>query len=100
MANKPTKDDVFLSVLALDSYMRGDFQAIKGLSIKIGNATLVDDLGEDEKSPDNVLLNAKTVGFGATAYLWDYEGGVAKTVISYRGTAATQHEPFGERCFV
>ena len=82
MANKPTKDDVFLSVLALDSYMRGDFQAIKGLSTKIGNATLQKLLGEKELAPDNVLLDAKTVGFGATAYLWDYEGGEAKTVIS------------------
>lgn len=86
MADKPTKDDVFLSVLALDSYMRGTFRGIKGLSTKIGNATLDERLGEIEPAPNNVLFDAKTVGFGATAYLWDYEGGAAKTVISYRGT--------------
>ena len=76
---KPTKDDVFLSVLSLDSYMRGAFRAIDDVSTTIGTASLQPTLGEQLTNP--FQLSARDVGFGASAYTWN-----GKTVISYRGT--------------
>ena len=72
--------DVFLSLLALDSYNRGYGQNVGGLGIelnvtKVGNATITTDsrikLGSD----------AEAAGFYAIAYTWN-----GQTVISYRGT--------------
>lgn len=44
--SKPNSDDVFLSVLALDSYMRGSFRAIEGIGSAVGTATVKDLQGE------------------------------------------------------
>ena len=70
--------DVFLSLLALDSYNRGYGQNIGGLSASgsIGDATIVTDalIKLDEQK----VLSA---GFYAIAYEWNGE-----TVISIRGT--------------
>ncbi|NMW32946.1 hypothetical protein HKD42_12820 [Altererythrobacter sp. RZ02] len=70
--------EVFLSLLALDSYSRGYGQNVGGLSNvgKIGTAEIVTDaLAELDK--DDVLA----AGFYAIAYEWQGE-----TIISYRGT--------------
>lgn len=74
--------EVFLSILAMDSYQRGYAPGIKGLAqisngaaVKIGNATLITD-SEAKLGPI-----AESNGFYASAYQW---GG--DTVISYRGT--------------
>ena len=68
--------DLFLSILALDSYNRGYDSGLSGLSnligTRIGNATI---------KADDVSQKAKDAGFYAVAYEWD-----GKTVISYRGT--------------
>jgi hypothetical protein len=69
--------DVFLSILAMDSYNRGYGQGINGLADmgSIGSATIL--------RQSNILAGSTevNVGFYASAYLWD---GVQ--VISYRGT--------------
>ncbi|MEQ1710634.1 MAG: hypothetical protein ABL908_04445 [Hyphomicrobium sp.] len=67
--------DLFLSILALDSYNRGYNSGIHTLveapGSQIGAATLKKASGE----------SGKDVGFYATAYAWNGE-----TIISYRGT--------------
>jgi hypothetical protein len=74
--------NVFLSLLALDAYNRGQGAGVGKLDSipnvsKIGNATILNDsdrlFGED----------AITAGFYAIAYDWNGE-----TVISYRSTAS------------
>ena len=71
-------NEVFLSLLALDSYNRGYGENVGGLAASgsIGSATIVTDaLGElDEQA----VLNT---GFYAIAYNWN-----GQKVISYRGT--------------
>ncbi len=72
--------DVFLSILALDSYNRGYGQNLGGLpvvlgSTKIGNATIDRQSDVEEDTPG---VNA---GFYAIAYDWN-----GQKVISYRGT--------------
>ena len=69
--------DVFLSLLALDSYNRGYGQNVGGLtnSGMIGNATILRQSNITE-NPDEVQA-----GFYAIAYQWQ-----GQTVISYRGT--------------
>lgn len=68
--------DVFLSLLALDSYNRGYGQNVGGLtnSGMIGNATIL--------RQSNITENSDEVqaGFYAIAYQWQ-----GQTVISYRG---------------
>ena len=79
--------EVFLSILAMDSYQRGYAPGIKGLetptfgsdglattTVKIGNARITRD------ADDNAGL-ARAAGFYALSYTWG-----ADTVISYRGT--------------
>ena len=69
--------DVFLSLLALDSYNRGYGQNVGGLPStgKIGQATI--------KRQSNIAQNSDEVnaGFYAIAYEWNGE-----TIISNRGT--------------
>jgi hypothetical protein len=68
--------DVFLSLLALDAYNRGEGAALNGLteSGAIGTATIREfQPGEQE--------GWEAAGFYAIAYDWNGE-----TVISYRGT--------------
>lgn len=65
--------EVFLSILAMDSYQRGYEVGIKGLTrTTIGAATI--------KNID-LPAGAEAVGFFASAYDW-----TGTTVISYRGT--------------
>jgi Lipase (class 3) len=68
--------DLFLSILALDSYNRGYNSGVAGLSdnvgTQIGNASIVDKKGDQA---------AQATGFYATAYSLGGE-----TIISYRGT--------------
>jgi hypothetical protein len=68
-----TSNDVFLAVLAMDSYNRGYLTGLKALTgTGIGTATIVEDKVGDEE---------KAAAFYAVTYNWD-----SKTVISYRGT--------------
>jgi hypothetical protein len=71
----PISQDLLISILAMDSYNRGDNPGIAGLGgagSQIGNATLL-----------NRALPAGSVaaGFSASAYSTQFG-----TVISYRGT--------------
>lgn len=69
--------DVFLSLLAMDSYNRRYGQNIDGLSNtgSIGTATILKD------SVTSLGLRAEDAGFYAIAYEWQGE-----TIISYRST--------------
>lgn len=74
--------DLFLAILALDSYNRGYGQnviGLGGLETFIGKARLVDDRDDAE---------ARRAGFYALAYEVPegYVDGLTGTVISYRGT--------------
>lgn len=75
--------DVFLSLLALDSYNRGYGQNISGLPDVggIGNATILTD-ALVELDRDAV----EAAGFYAIAYNVSGVDGLSGTVISYRGT--------------
>jgi Lipase (class 3) len=69
--------EVFLSILAMDSYQRGYAVGIKGVDgNKIGNAIIKEDSSEKLGLPQT-----SAIGFFAQSYLWNGE-----TVISYRGT--------------
>jgi hypothetical protein len=71
--------DLFLSILSMDSYNRGYAPGIEGLSsvngTAIGNATISRTKGD---------AVAQAAGFYAVEYTWD-----STTVISYRGTTFT-----------
>ena len=68
--------EVFLSILATDSYNRGYAQGIKGLNgTSIGATTIIRQSNITAGSPE------VTAGFFASAYQWG-----AETIISYRGT--------------
>lgn len=72
--------DVFLSILAMDSYNRGYGEGVKGLPLvanvtKLGTATIKTD------SVIELGANAQAAGFYAIAYDWNGE-----KVISFRGT--------------
>ena len=62
--------DVFLSLLALDSYNRGYGQNVEGLAAsgRLGNATILGD-ALSELDPDDV----RAAGFCAIAYEWNDE---------------------------
>ncbi|MFB0613000.1 hypothetical protein [Aurantiacibacter poecillastricola] len=90
--------DVFLSLLALDSYNRGYGQNVllnEGDSTanqnkagrRIGNATILTDAND----PEGV---AQAAGFYAIAYEWNDE-----TIISYRGTNFESTVPPGGSVF-
>ena len=79
MTSTPTNDDVFISLLALDAYMRGANEGIANLPDQIGTANRKQLFGESLTA--GLQPSASSVGFGATAYEWN-----GKTVISYRGT--------------
>lgn len=68
--------DLFLSILALNSYNRGYNVGVKELSddigTKIGDASIIARKGDQA---------AKDAGFYATAYTW-----AGETIFSYRGT--------------
>jgi hypothetical protein len=66
-------DDVFRSILAMDSYNRGYGAGILLSGTEIGDAALGDSTNED--------ASAQAASFYAQAYIWG-----DKTVISYRGT--------------
>ena len=70
--------DLFLAVLAMDSYNRGYGQGIDGLSsaagTRIGEAAILQDAND-------IAGTAKAAGFYAVAYKWG-----DKTIIAYRGT--------------
>ncbi len=81
--------EVFLSLLALDSYNRG-----YGQNVLITDGDSTDDqdeigrwIGSAQIIADDLTQHAKAVGFYAIAYKWGDE-----TIISYRGTNfATPH---------
>ncbi len=83
--------DLFLSILAMDSYNRGYSVGIADLDFnpnvtKLGNATLLDDaIGQLDEAD---VLSA---GFYAMAYNWNGE-----TIISYRGTDNNGGRWFGD----
>ena len=89
-----TYENFFLTILALDSYNRGDDPLIMlpGASRAVGHAVLRDRFGDQltiEEMNEYLggdfnfsVSDARTAGFFATAY--DLAGG--ETVISYRGT--------------
>jgi len=99
--------DLFLAILSLDSYNRGYHSGMSdegpedkdGLGVanaKIGTATVFSDNGDDP---------AKAAGFYAISYKIDDGSKITglntnDTIIAYRGTATTQHDAFGGRCFV
>lgn len=69
--------DLFLAILALDSYNRGYNAGVSGLSDNLGT-----EIGSARISGrPNDPTAAAAVGFYATAYTWNGE-----TIISYRGT--------------
>ena len=78
--------DLFLSILAMDSYNRGYDAGINGLSqdsgTRIGNAFV-------SLNADDVGGVARSAGFYALSYEWN-----GQTVISYRGT-----NPFNVQAF-
>jgi len=75
-------DDLFLAILAMDSYNRGYGAGIAGLSDQvdtaIGTATVRKRL---QDVSDTFVPEAQAAGFYAIAYDWN-----GQTVISYRGT--------------
>jgi hypothetical protein len=78
-------NDVFLAILAMDSYNRGPGANINGLTGEpaIGTARFVTD------SVAKLGPGSQNSGFYATAYTWNGE-----TVISYRGTNFSQFGQF------
>jgi Lipase (class 3) len=73
--------EVFLSILAMDSYQRGYAPGISGVTGDgIGNATLLTD-SSSQSNYGLTLASTSAVGFFAQAYTWE-----GQTVISYRGT--------------
>ncbi|MGB7373243.1 hypothetical protein [Pontixanthobacter sp.] len=76
--------DVFLSLLALDSYNRGYGANVGGLSESgsIGNASIITRAEIFGNEADAVLQSWQAAGFYAIAYEWQGE-----TIISYRGTS-------------
>jgi hypothetical protein len=71
----PISSDLFLSILAMDSYNRGYDEGIKLSGTTIGNATLEQRSQIAPGSPE-VLA-----GFFAQSYSWN-----GQKIISYRGT--------------
>ena len=71
-------DELFLAILAMDSYNRGygaGIDELGGIGSKLGNATISTDAGK-------ILgADAQAAGFYAVAYKWG-----DTTVIAYRGT--------------
>jgi hypothetical protein len=73
-------NDLFLAILAMDSYNRGYDPGMEVTGAQIGNATLgLSSTDTAAGTPDGV-----TVGFYALSYSWN-----GQTVISYRGTDDT-----------
>lgn len=79
--------DVFLSILAMDSYNRGYGQNVGGLSSsgQLGAATII------RQSDVRAGSAALTAGFYAIAYAWN-----GNKVISYRGTNPEFTAPDGQ----
>ena len=79
--------DLFLAILAMDSYNRGYGQGIGGLPVNVGVTTIGDAtiIRQSDTAPNSPGVNA---GFYAIAY--DVSGvagfGTTEKVISYRGT--------------
>ena len=72
--------DVFLSILAMDSYQRGYEVGIKGVSAtSIVNATI------SRISDTRLVSDEVRAGFFASSYDWN-----GTTVISYRGITVTR----------
>lgn len=78
--------DLFLAILAMDSYNRGYNQSVGGLPEEgsLGSATIVSRSEIFGSEADAVFQNWQDAGFYAIAYNWNGE-----TIISYRGTDDT-----------
>ena len=88
--------DLFLAILAMDSYNRGYGQGINNLPVllnvtRIGNAIIT--------RQSDILANSDGVNAGFYAIAYDVSGagvsGLTGTVISYRGTDKMFANPFG-----
>lgn len=79
--------EVFLSLLAMDSYNRGPGALVGGLSEsgQIGQSSLITTQSIFGESAESVLQSWQAAGFYALAYEWD-NNGIEETVISFRGT--------------
>ena len=75
--------EVFLSLLALDSYNRGYGQSVllRDGDNAVGQNELGRLIGTARVSAQNITQSAQQAGFYAIAYEWNNE-----TIISYRGT--------------
>ena len=84
----PIDRDVFLSLLALDSYNRGYGQNVEGFAAsgRLGNATILGD-ALSELDPDDV----RAAGFYAIAYNWNGETIIPSPHPSWRGTSFPVH---------
>ena len=83
----PISKDLFLAILAMDSYNRG-YDATKGMNLSDSPGTLI-----GTAAIKNIALptGAQAVGFYAVAYQTDYG-----TVISYRGTDKLASLPWSD----
>ncbi|WP_417415420.1 hypothetical protein [Hoeflea sp.] len=83
----PISQDLFMAILAMDSYNRG-YDAGIGDGQNVVNCVDEDGLGAEGSQIGNAVVSqqdiseaAKAAGFYAVAYQWNGE-----TIISYRGT--------------
>jgi len=89
MADAPTSRDLFLAILAMDSYNRGYDRGIDKNGTKLveggalGNATFLSDANDSNGI-------AKAAGFYAIAYNWNGE-----KIVAYRGTDKLSPSFFG-----
>lgn len=76
-----TKDDLFLAILAMDTYHRGVNQGVKVSGEAVDSAAAGNEIGlaRIEESTDKSLDDA--IGFFAIQYSWN-----GKDVYAYRGT--------------
>lgn len=82
-------NELFLSILAMDSYNRGYGQNLSKLNVIVGQTFL----GNARIIAHDTSAAAKSVGFYAIAYNWthntvpgDNNSAITETIISYRGT--------------
>jgi len=81
-----SKKDLFLAILAMDSYNRGAGAGIDGLSSEAGTTIGTATIGIDSSDDSGV---AEDAGFYAIAYTLDEAVGdlaAGTVIISYRGT--------------
>lgn len=77
--------DLFLAILAMDSYHRGYNRGLVGdasvIASMIGDATVGVGSAVSEDDNSSIATAAKAIGFFAQSYDWNGE-----TIIAYRGT--------------